>query len=112
MRYLALVLVLASCGDNKTPITGTISRNADQVWRNKILPMLDANCMACHASQEPSFLAGDTPWEVRDTLLGSGLVDIAEPTMSRMLTKGAHSGPALTASQASDILEWLLLEQE
>ena len=110
MRYLALVLLLASCGDNKKPVTGTLSR-ADEMWRREVLPILMQNCSSCHAAISPSFLDGNTPWEIRDSLLGSGLVDIAEPTRSFILTKGVHSGPGLTAAQTSTILEWILLEQ-
>lgn len=127
VRYLALLLVVTSCSDDPAvgpvpPVTGiepdTGAETAPEplsaaarVWLEQVLPMLEKSCIGCHGAIDPTFLRGATPWEIRDTLLGSGLVEVAAPETSSLLTKGAHSGPALTIKEAETILEWLRLEQ-
>jgi hypothetical protein len=44
--------------------------------------------------------------------MATELVNLEAPQSSRILTKGAHSGPALLASQASDLLEWIAAERD
>ncbi|HEY5948236.1 MAG TPA: hypothetical protein VIV40_22220 [Kofleriaceae bacterium] len=114
MRYTLLLVVLAGClieyGDDKpVPLT-----TAERAWLDDALPAMQAQCIVCHSgtAESPGFLAGDTAWEIRDTLLQSGVVDVVAPERSRLLSKGAHYGPAMTASQAADILGWLQAERD
>ena len=92
---------------------GTPQDPAQRAFDDHALPVLEAACMVCHngGQAEIGFLAGDTPEEIRATILASGIVDVSTPTNSRLLTKGVHTGPYLSAQQASDILQWLTAEQ-
>lgn len=78
--------------------------------------MLEANCVSCHAGSEPSFdvafLAGNSWRDIRDTLLASNVVDVLEPTQSRLLTKGAHSGPHMANVDALHVIRWLEAERD
>jgi len=75
---------------------------ARQAFVNKAKPVLDLYCASCHSGSDPTvaFLKGANPMEVRDTLLGFDpqVVNLEAPASSRLMTKGAHSGPSLTAS--------------
>ena len=123
----ALWCVVFAMGCTLTPAGGDKCRSVDtqescaaeedpaqRAFDEHALPVLLAMCAACHdgaSAPEIGFLAGQTPAEIRDTLLASGIVDVATPTMSRILTKGVHSGPYLSAQQVSEILLWLEAEQ-
>jgi hypothetical protein len=87
---------------------------ARQLFISKAKPVLDNNCGACHAGSMPviDFLQAPDPMAVRAKLLASDYLNLEAPQSSRLLTKGAHSGPALIASQASDLLEWLAAERD
>jgi mono/diheme cytochrome c family protein len=87
---------------------------ARQLFVQKAKPVFDVACVQCHSGSDPSvaFIAGANPMEVRATILASEVVNLEAPQTSRILTKGAHSGPALLASQASDLLEWLSAERD
>jgi len=87
---------------------------ARQLFISKAKPVFDTTCVQCHSGSDPSvaFLQGANPMEVRAGLIGSDYINLEAPQSSRILTKGAHSGPALLASQASDLLEWLAAERD
>jgi hypothetical protein len=77
---------------------------------------LDTYCVSCHAGSDPTvaFMVGADAMEQRASLLAFDppAVNLEAPASSRLLTKGAHSGPALTAQQSSDILQWIQAERE
>ena len=91
-------------------------RLAQEKWEDKALPVFKAACTSCHAgsTQNVGFLVGATDMAVHDTLMGFDpqVVNTDAPESSRVLTKGPHSGPALEAQQASDILEWIQAEHD
>jgi hypothetical protein len=60
------------------------------------------------------YLAGASDLERRDTLIAymPAVINLSAPKSSRMLTKGAHTGPALDATEASDILSWIVAERD
>jgi hypothetical protein len=92
-------------------------RAADKAWVEKAYPILSANCTSgCHGSDVTAgtFLAGATQEEVRATLVGfePNVVNLETPKSSRILNKGLHKGPELASQQASDVLEWVLAEQD
>ncbi len=87
---------------------------ARQLYLTKAKPVFDTTCASCHSGSDPTvaFLQGANPLEQRATLLASNVVNLEAAQSSRILTKGAHSGPALLASQASDLLEWISAERD
>jgi len=114
----AIVLVgctglIASGGD---PGLTPQQRVAQQKWVNEALPAIqNSTCLGCHAGSTPGveFLAGSTDLDIRKTLLNfsPAVVNLDAPPSSRILTKGAHNGPALQSDAASAILDWLQAEQ-
>ena len=91
-------------------------RVAQEKWLDKALPVFRAACTSCHGGSmtNVAFLAGANDMAVRDTLTNFDpqVVNVDAPESSRVLTKGAHSGPALDATQQSDILEWVQAEHD
>lgn len=87
---------------------------ARELFVTKAAPVLKTSCVACHAGMPPTFLAGATDLEMRDTVLAYEpvVVNLDAPQSSRLLTKGPHSGPGLTATELSDVLEWIRAEKD
>lgn len=89
---------------------------AKKMWIDKAAPVLLTNCVSCHNGSRPmiNFLEGTGDLVIRDTLLAfePAVVNLDAPASSRLLTKGIHDGPALLASQASDLLEWIGAEKD
>lgn len=74
-------------------------------------PELSASCGSCHATGQngaPIFMAesGETSYNALDKYGGL----IVAPENSLLVLHGAHTGPALTASQKTDVINWLTLE--
>ncbi|HJK93759.1 MAG TPA: hypothetical protein RMH26_23675 [Polyangiaceae bacterium LLY-WYZ-15_(1-7)] len=72
-------------------------------------PLLDSRCVACHEADRtgPAFLEAPA----YETLFAyPSLVDLDDPAGSRLLTKGAHAGPAWTATEAATVRAWLEAE--
>lgn len=76
--------------------------------------LVAASCSSCHASTAGAdFLAGAPDataayHTVRD--FDPPVINTQAPASSRLLTKGIHSGPALTPEQAATLLEWVNFE--
>jgi len=114
------LLVAACSGEIQSDIYDDLNPK-DQValekWVEKALPVLSAKCVMCHDGSRPEpigYLVGATDIEKRDTLIAymPAVINLNAPMSSRMLTKGEHTGPALEAKEASDILEWIKAEKE
>jgi hypothetical protein len=115
----AFALAMAGC-------TGLIDAGSDgltpeevrarQLWTEKAAPVLNVACLGCHAGQQAGidFLAGAGDMEKRETLLNFAprVVNLEAPQSSRIITKGVHDGPALLATQTSDILDWIRAERD
>jgi hypothetical protein len=91
-------------------------RTARDKWVNEALPAFQtATCTTCHAGSMPdvAFLSGTSDLDTRNTLLNFNpqVVNLDAPQSSRVLTKGAHAGPAMDAVPASAILDWIQAEQ-
>jgi mono/diheme cytochrome c family protein len=118
----ALLLVLAGCTldfvDDPKPMPDPPPpplTAAERAWREEALPNFQAQCVQCHGNNgvgAMAFLAGNDEWEIRRTILASGVVNLDMPTASRVLQKGSHTGPAMTAQVASDILSWIVAERD
>ncbi|MBP6628382.1 MAG: hypothetical protein KBG28_05525 [Kofleriaceae bacterium] len=90
------------------------ARAAREYFETQVVPKL-ANCTGCHVAQAGiDFLRGATPTEIHATVMAfaPAVVNLEAPASSRLLTKGAHSGPALQSSEAAPMLQWLQLERE
>ncbi len=122
MRVCVLIAILWAAGcsglvdDGGTGGLTPDELTARKLWLSKALPLLKANCDECHGGSMPDidFIAGTSDLEVRDTLLAHepAEVDLDSPAASHLLTRGAHDGPALDASQLSDLLEWIRAEKQ
>jgi hypothetical protein len=117
---IAIALSLAACsGEIQSDIYEDLDPK-DQValekWVDKALPVFSTKCVMCHDGSMPDigYLAGATDLEKRDTLIAHvpAVVNLTAPQSSRILTKGAHTGPALDAKEASDILSWIIAERD
>lgn len=117
---LAFALSLAGCtGDIQSDIYEDLDPKAQvalEKWVEKALPVLGTKCVMCHDGSMPmiGYLAGATDLQKRDTLIAyqPAVINLNAPQSSRMLTKGVHTGPALDAKEASDILSWIVAERE
>jgi len=95
--------------------------NARRLWDEKAYPLLNSACSGCHATMPNiDFLnpAGvdltlDT-YGIREHLVSfaPSVINLEAPPSSRILTKGLHDGPELTATEISDLLEWVRAEQD
>src|SRR5690606_24472400 len=83
-----------------------------RAFEEDVQPILAGFCAACHAHHvDIAFLAPDP--DVRTSMLAwEGPVDLVEPTRSGLITRGSHTGPALTPAQSAVILDWITLEAE
>jgi hypothetical protein len=119
---VALVLLVSGCtGLIQEDIPEGVSPEqeaARRAWVAKAQPVLNTNCYSCHGGSMAGveFLGMNTMdvYMQRDALLmyPKGIVDLGEPQTSLILKKGGHEGPALTAGQASNILEWIQKERD
>jgi hypothetical protein len=117
---LAIAVLLAACsGEIQSDIYEDLNPK-DQValekWVEKALPVLSTKCVECHGGSMPmvAYLAGADDIAKRDTLIAymPAVINLTAPMSSRMLTKGNHTGPALEAKEASDILSWIVAERD
>src|SRR5688500_14596724 len=70
-----------------------------------VLPVLNAACAACHSSMANiDFMKVDPDVRTRMMEWPNKLIDLEAPASSRILTKGAHEGPALTPEQGAPLL--------
>jgi hypothetical protein len=117
---LAIAGLLTACsGEIQSEIYENLNPKeqvALEKWVEKALPVLGTKCVMCHDGSMPmiGYLAGATDLERRDTLIAymPAVVNMNAPQSSRMLTKGNHTGPALEAKEASDILSWIVAERD
>jgi hypothetical protein len=93
---------------------------AQSEWLQNAMPAFKANCTMCHngsmataSPMPPAYLQGDSDLHVRDTILKftPPVINLDSPPSSRVIVKGAHEGPALSAQDASGVVEWLMAEQ-
>jgi hypothetical protein len=117
---IAIALALAACsGEIQSDIFEDLPPTeavALEKWVDKALPVLSKKCVMCHDGSMPmiGYLAGDSDIARRDTLIAymPAVINMNAPQSSRMLTKGDHTGPALDAKEASDVLSWIKAEAE
>jgi hypothetical protein len=107
-------------GPSTTATTGTGGQDGRAFFEANVSPFLDdgvtgAACATCHSSQyadpyaAPDFL-GSSPTTFYDFLVGEIEYVNANPSSSKFLTRGLHTGPAFTAPQAQLVTQWLEIE--
>ena len=111
---LAALAISAGCVgsiDDDGPELTAEQKAARAAFDTQVMPLLDSNCAACHAS-EPNvdFMKPDPDIYTR-MVEWPALVNTNEPTQSKLLTRGAHTGPARTPEQSSTVLGWINLEK-
>jgi hypothetical protein len=86
------------------------------LFKTDAYPVFSANCATCHSGLYPDeeFLKASSIEAIRTQLLGFNpqVVNLDAPESSRILVKGAHEGPALTATDASALLGWIQAEKD
>jgi mono/diheme cytochrome c family protein len=91
-------------------------KDAREKWVNDALPVLRTNCMTCHNGSRANvgFLVGEEDFAIRETLINFNppVVNLESASISRILTKGLHDGPQLSAEQSSALLLWLQAERQ
>lgn len=121
-RSALAVLLFAGCtGDIDTGISTEGLSPAEQVaqdaWVKRALPALKlGTCDTCHAGQRPDappYLMGANDIDIRKTIVvfTPSVVSLGSPKTSPIILRGAHTGPALSASGISDVLYWIQYEQ-
>jgi mono/diheme cytochrome c family protein len=83
---------------------------AKEYYLSKVDSQLDGTCATCHASGQngaPTFMGSNASASYH-ALDQHGLV--VAPDNSSLLLHGAHTGPALTASEKASVSMWLTME--
>jgi hypothetical protein len=124
---LGLLVVFAACaGDiDEGPQTEGLTpaqRLAQDAWLKQALPALKTGtCNTCHdgsmaaaTPMPPPYMMGDKDLDIRDNMIAfvPSVVDLGSPKVSRVVVKGMHEGPAISAPGASAIVQWLQYERD
>ncbi len=103
---------------------GGTTVTAINLFDRNVAPILQAKCAVCHANSSigdgPDFMGSSpnvTTWyaamAVRTTVIGSvPFIQVATPQDSPILSKGEHTGPALTTSEQATVTAWLIKEAQ
>jgi hypothetical protein len=113
MCVLAGASAAWACGasDDGDGEGGEGSTEAKQFFTDKVFDSLSTTCKECHAtgkSGAPVFLGNNA--EISYTAIDGFPGLIATPSLSPIMQKGVHSGPALTSTQEDLVKQWLTLE--
>jgi hypothetical protein len=100
-----------ACSSSSSGDSAGSGSEAKTFFTSKVYPSLNPTCKGCHQGGQrgaPVFIAGgaDTTYTAIDGFPGL----IATPSLSPIIQKGAHSGPALTSDQNDLVTQWLKLE--
>ena len=87
------------------------ARAALEAFDKEVMPILTANCAACHATMPNVDFLKSEPDPRERMMEWPDLVDLDSPSDSLLLNKGSHEGPALTIDQSAVVLEWIQLER-
>lgn len=118
LTIAAALFALVGCVGLIDSGSPTSADSANELWVKKALPALQAGtCEACHLGSrgtQVAFLLGADDNAKRETLMKftPAVINLEAPASSRILSKGIHEGPALSAQQTDDILEWIQKERE
>ncbi len=117
-RGLAFLAVIGAanaaalaCGSSDESNAEGAASGAKAFFVEKVHQPLTETCSKCHATGlrgSPVFLSPDAKSSYTAVEGFPGL--ISAPSLSPLVQKGPHSGPALTSTQADLITQWLKLE--
>src|SRR5688572_26558402 len=118
--FAALALIGCSGlipGDDGEDDTLTPEEQAARVaYSEKAKIHRDIYSVTCRSGGDPTmaFVTGADAMAQRESLMkfDPAVVNLEALASSRLLTKREHSGPALTAQQSAEILEWITAERE
>lgn len=99
----------ASCGSSEDDAGG----DAKAMFLKTVYPQLAPSCASCHATGKrgaPIFMSDNA--EGTYTAIRSTPGYIAPATISPLVQKGLHSGPALSDGQERAVTDWLAKEPE
>lgn len=121
----ALALLFTACtGEIQEDIPEGITpaqEAARKAWVIGAQPVLQERCGECHGGSMPAvgWLEGAPDIQAQRTDLLTyqtaamlSILDFNAPQSSPIIKKGAHDGPALSADQASKLVEWITKERE
>ena len=113
----AMLVAVSGClgtiADSSPAPAGT-STHARDLFMETVQPILEGTCKTCHQAggAGPPFLAPTGERDLYMTVKGwPGLVG-STPESSKIYTKGMHTGPALTMTQAKAVKAWLEAEED
>jgi hypothetical protein len=127
LHFAALIALVGGCtGQIEEDVPEGITPEqeaARKAWVVGAQPVLSANCASCHGGSMPAVAwleGGDDVNAQKEDLLTytsattmvTPLVNFGAPQTSLLIKKGGHDGPALTAGQASGILDWIQKERD
>jgi mono/diheme cytochrome c family protein len=127
LLFAALVGLVGGCtGQIEEDVPDGITPEqeaARKAWVVGAQPVLSTNCASCHGGSMPAIAwleGGDDVNAQKEDLLTytsattttMPLVDFNAPQASLLIKKGGHDGPALTAGQASGVLDWIQKERD
>jgi hypothetical protein len=101
-----------ACGSSDAETDSAASGSeAKKFFLEKVYTSVDTSCKECHQTGKrgaPVFLgaSGDASYVAIEGFPGL----ISPPSISPIVQKGVHSGPALSATQADLVTQWLKLE--
>ena len=119
-KRAALVLALAigtgfiwACSSSSGSDANATASGGKGFFTSKVFPSLQPTCKGCHQGGErgaPVFIGAtaDTTYTAIDGFPGL----IAVPSISPIIQKGPHSGPALTTDQQDVVTQWLKMEAD
>jgi len=76
-------------------------------FETEVAPLLTSFCSACHGSETTVPFMEDGGAMYGSVMEWPNLISLKVPGASSLLTKGAHSGPAWQADQATIIRSWI-----
>lgn len=112
MGLLAGACAVWACGsadaENGTAASGS---DAKKFFQEKVYASVDTTCKECHQTGKrgaPVFLGASS--EASYTAIEGFPGLISPPSVSPIVQKGVHSGPALSTTQTDLVTQWLKLE--
>lgn len=85
-------------------------------FNSDVLPLMNRKCAECHAGSMPLIgwmaTSDDYPSIYSRVTSWPALVDLIQPELSRLITQGAHEGPAWTPEEIAVITPWLQAEAD